>query len=53
MERGENRHFGAATVRVCVAWRRRFGCTGGAADRIPGKASLTNLACARGFTVTS
>ncbi|MEW1719769.1 peptidoglycan-binding protein [Streptomyces sp. NPDC093109] len=46
-------HFGTATVRAYAALQRRYGYTGAAADGIPGRASLTKLAAARGFTVTS
>ncbi|MEV6571876.1 N-acetylmuramoyl-L-alanine amidase [Streptomyces sp. NPDC051577] len=44
-------HFGTSTIQAYAAWQRRAGYTGAAADGIPGKASLTRLGKAHGFTV--
>jgi hypothetical protein len=49
-------HFGTTTVTAYAAWQRSKtggGYTGNAADGIPGKASLTALGKAHGFTVTN
>ncbi|MFF3557176.1 N-acetylmuramoyl-L-alanine amidase [Streptomyces tsukubensis] len=45
-------HYGTATKDAYAAWQRRLGYTGGAADGIPGQASLKKLATKHGFTVT-
>jgi peptidoglycan hydrolase-like protein with peptidoglycan-binding domain len=44
--------FGTRTVSAYAALQRRYGYAGVAADGIPGKASLTRLGNAHGFTVT-
>lgn len=49
-------HFGSVTVAAYAAWQRSKaggGYRGTAADGIPGKASLTALGKAHGFTVTN
>ncbi|MGW1278007.1 N-acetylmuramoyl-L-alanine amidase [Streptomyces tsukubensis] len=46
-------HFGTATKDAYAAWQRRLGYTGGAADGIPGAASLRKLGAKHGFTVTA
>ncbi|MFG2589043.1 N-acetylmuramoyl-L-alanine amidase [Streptomyces sp. NPDC048438] len=49
-------HFGTVTVDAYAAWQRSKaggGYRGTAADGIPGKASLTALGKAQGFTVTN
>ncbi|NUP23595.1 MAG: N-acetylmuramoyl-L-alanine amidase [Streptomyces sp.] len=49
-------HFGSVTVQAYAAWQRSKaggGYRGTAADGIPGKASLTALGKAHGFTVTN
>jgi len=45
--------FGSVTVKAFAAWQRKCGYSGGDADGIPGKASLTKLAAKHGFTVTA
>lgn len=45
--------FGTRTVTAYAALQRRYGYTGAAADGIPGRASLTRLGSAHGFTVTA
>jgi peptidoglycan hydrolase-like protein with peptidoglycan-binding domain len=44
--------FGTKTVSAYKALQKRYGYTGSAADGIPGKASLSKLGNAHGFTVT-
>ncbi|MFB7244662.1 endolysin [Streptomyces populi] len=44
--------FGTKTILAYKALQRRYGYSGAAADGIPGKASLTRLGAAHGFTVT-
>ncbi|MFI8455019.1 peptidoglycan-binding protein [Kitasatospora sp. NPDC085464] len=44
--------FGTRTVAAYAAWQRRCGYQAGAADGIPGKASLQRLGAAQGFSVT-
>ncbi|MER7582943.1 peptidoglycan-binding protein [Kitasatospora sp. NPDC097691] len=44
--------FGTRTVAAYAAWQRRCGYEGGAADGIPGQATLHRLGAARGFSVT-
>jgi peptidoglycan hydrolase-like protein with peptidoglycan-binding domain len=44
--------FGTKTVTAYAALQRRYDYSGVAADGIPGKASLTRLGNAHGFTVT-
>ena len=46
-------HFGTATRTAYAALQRRYGYSGAAADGIPGRASLTRLGKAHGFTVTA
>ncbi|MFG2144140.1 N-acetylmuramoyl-L-alanine amidase [Streptomyces sp. NPDC048696] len=43
--------FGTLTVSAYAALQRRYGYSGSDADGIPGKASLTRLGAAHGFTV--
>ncbi|MFE7528692.1 peptidoglycan-binding protein [Kitasatospora sp. NPDC057542] len=44
--------FGSRTVSAYAAWQRRCGYQAGAADGIPGQASLHRLGTAQGFAVT-
>ncbi|MET9702329.1 peptidoglycan-binding protein [Streptomyces griseus] len=44
-------HFGSATVAAYAKLQRRYGYTGRDADGIPGRATLTRLGKAHGFTV--
>ncbi|MGW3180347.1 peptidoglycan-binding protein [Kitasatospora sp. NPDC001119] len=44
--------FGTRTVSAYAAWQRRCGYQAGAADGIPGQASLQQLGAAHGFAVT-
>ncbi|MBC9714085.1 N-acetylmuramoyl-L-alanine amidase [Streptomyces sp. TRM66268-LWL] len=46
-------HFGTATVTAYAKWQRRCGYSGGAADGIPGRASLDTLARRHGFKVAA
>ncbi|MGW0780304.1 N-acetylmuramoyl-L-alanine amidase [Streptomyces sp. NPDC002913] len=46
-------HYGTTTVTAYAAYQRRLGYKGADADGIPGKASLTALGKAHGFTVTN
>ncbi|MET8098837.1 N-acetylmuramoyl-L-alanine amidase [Streptomyces sp. NPDC005236] len=46
-------HFGTTTVTAYRAWQRRCGYSGGAADGIPGRASLDTLAKRHGFDVAA
>ncbi|MFI1728174.1 N-acetylmuramoyl-L-alanine amidase [Streptomyces acidicola] len=46
-------HFGSSTIDAYARWQRRLGYSGSAADGIPGKASLTKLGKAHGFTVVA
>lgn len=50
-ERYADGHFGTLTVKAYAALQRRYGYSGDDADGIPGKASLTRLGKAHGFTV--
>ncbi|MFF3622325.1 peptidoglycan-binding protein [Streptomyces sp. NPDC002467] len=45
--------FGSLTVTAYAKWQRRRGFNGADADGIPGKATLTALGAAHGFTVTA
>jgi hypothetical protein len=45
--------FGSVTVKAFAAWQRKCGYSGGDADGIPGKTSLTMLGAKHGFTVTA
>lgn len=45
--------FGTVTVKAFAAWQRKLGYSGGAADGIPGKASLSELGKRHGFTVVA